>query len=606
MFEFDWKNRKLWEREADVSGRPSQLPRGSVSRTALLHWQEHCLECALPDCYSSCALFVARADQRCARFVHGIFPTSRFRGLFDTGADIRFRRWGKLEAKLPVRSVTVATHRRLVAADRVLTAVVTAAAALLAPLDRKRRLKGAWRVFREQILVRIGKPDLAFDAFVMECFSAEAEPLTLVLEVAGPAGVTARRSFAITPGPNFSVVPWSELPVTSTGPARILLYPERDAECRLVFTWLDFVAFSPRKISAPAATPEPAEYVKCVAWDLDNTLWNGTLIDVGPDGCRLRPEIPGIMRELDRRGILQTVASKNDHDVAWSLLERFGLAEYLLYPAINWQPKSGNLTAIAERLNIGVDSFAFVDDSPFERAEVAQALPAVRVYDAADLSQLLDLPELDVPVTEMSARRRLAYKENEQRDLALGDFGGSYLDFLRSCGLEVRLFRPEATNEVERCLELVQRSNQLNLSTRRYTAEEFEDLLRRDDVLALALSCRDRFGDYGVVGFAAVENSDDVPTVRDFVLSCRVAQKRVEHAFFAWLSRHLSSRGEDLLRAVLVPTPRNGPLASVFAELPFVVEHGSDVTLYELRAADLADVDEVVSVVAEPERAANR
>src|SRR5438105_10164366 len=159
--------------------------------------------------------------------------------------------------------------------------------------------------------------------------------------------------------------------------------------------------------SAQAAAP--ADKVKCVAWDLDNTLWEGTLLEDGPDGCRLRPEVRALIERLDERGILQTAVSKNDHDDAWAVVERLGLQDYFLYPAINWGQKSANLKQIAERLNIGIDTFAFVDDSPFERAEVAAALPMVRVYSPEQLAGLLERPELDVPVTEMSRKRRLSY-----------------------------------------------------------------------------------------------------------------------------------------------------------------------------------------------------
>ena len=100
------------------------------------------------------------------------------------------------------------------------------------------------------------------------------------------------------------------------------------------------------------------------------------------------------MRKLDERGILQTIVSKNDHHEAWAMVEKLGLAEYFLYPAIGWGRKSDSLRRIAERLNIGLDTFAFVDDSAFERAEVAEALPMVRVYDekGTSLEQLLSLP----------------------------------------------------------------------------------------------------------------------------------------------------------------------------------------------------------------------
>ena len=113
---------------------------------------------------------------------------------------------------------------------------------------------------------------------------------------------------------------------------------------------------------------EPEENpVKCVVWDLDNTLWRGVLLE-GP--VTLRPEIPTVIKTLDQRGILHSIASPNDHDVALAQVERFGLSEYFLFPQINWQTKSTSLATIADALNIGIDSLALIDDQAFEREEV--------------------------------------------------------------------------------------------------------------------------------------------------------------------------------------------------------------------------------------------
>jgi FkbH-like protein len=122
---------------------------------------------------------------------------------------------------------------------------------------------------------------------------------------------------------------------------------------------------------------------------------------------------------------------------------------------------------------------------------------------------------------------------------------------------------------VHRCWELVQRSNQLNLSGRRYTPEEFDELLTTRGVTGVAIDCEDRFGTYGTVGFCNIDNRGEQPLIRDFVLSCRVAQKRVEHTFFAWAARRAHARGSTVLRAELVKTARNGPLAKVFDEMSF-------------------------------------
>jgi FkbH-like protein len=302
---------------------------------------------------------------------------------------------------------------------------------------------------------------------------------------------------------------------------------------------------------------------------LDNTLWAGTLVETSAESLTIAPETIRLIRELDARGILQSVVSKNDHDAAWAVVERHGLGDYFLYPAINWGRKSASVRQIAERLNIGVDAMALVDDSPFEREEVRAALPGVRTYSEGQMAELLTLAEFDVPVTTQSAARRESYRVEMRRERAREEHGGDYAGFLRSCGMRMRLFVPRDEADVRRCLELVQRSNQLNLSSRRYSAAEFDALLKTPGVLCVAVQCRDRFGEYGVVGFASVDERADVPVVSDLVISCRVAQKRMEHALFAWLAARERARGRSALRVGLVRTDRNGPLVKVFEELPF-------------------------------------
>ena len=583
MYGFDWADEQRWRAEAPSPSAASRLDPARVEQTLLLHWQEHCVECAPPDCYATCPLYVERVDRKCARFVYGIAPNPSFRGLLDVGADVRFRRWGKLEAIVGGGVVTPRVHRRLAALDRGATGL----ARVLGRIDSGRIAGRALAVARDRLLSHSsGSASAEFDEFVLECHALDDEPFRLVLEWAPLDRIALRHTFDIRPGHNLHVLPASAFGTLERG-GRIRVLTEHDAERRLVFTWLDFVRYRERQA--------PAELVKCVAWDLDGTLWDGVLIEDGVGGCRVRPGIEEIVQTLDERGILQTVVSKNDHDEAWAVLERTGLAGYFLYPQISWGAKSAGIRRAAERLNIGLDTFAFVDDSPFERAEVTEALPMVRIYAAAAAAELPVLPEFDVPVTETARHRRSQYRMRIEREEAEESASGDYLEFLRSCGLELRVLEPRKPAQIERCLELVQRSNQLNLSKRAYTRDEFELLLRTPGVLSVALDADDRFGSYGIVGFVAVDERDE-PTVRDFVLSCRIAQKRVEHAFFGWLAERESSRGARLLRAELVRTSRNGPLQQVFEDLPFTsARDDGERVLYEL-PLPAARLDDVVAV----------
>jgi len=603
MFEFDWQSQKLWAAEKPVApAQPSRLPRSRVARTMLVHWIEHCLECAPPQCYASCRLYVARADRKCARFVYGIRPNPAFGGLLDCGADLRFRRWGKMESTLRPRAAGLSEHRLWAGLDRIVTATVNVISAGLRPISPFRRLNGALALVRDNFFDRLaagpGKAD--YDDFVVEAFSPDDQPFNLLLELWNGSSLAFRQAIPIRPGDNFFTMPAAPLiSLVNWDNARLTLYPENDREARLIFTWLDFVKYR-APVPAAAKNLAPAGKVKCVAWDLDNTLWQGILVEDGADKLVLRPEAAELIGQLDERGILQTIASKNDFDPAWAVIQRHGLQDYFLHPAINWGAKSENLKQIAGRLNLGVDSIALIDDSAFERAEVEAALPMVRTYSEKQIAGLAGLPEFDVPVTEMSRVRRASYVTEIKRTEESHSFPGNYLDFLRSCRMRLQIFVPDDPSAVQRCLELVQRSNQLNLTSRRYSAVEFTGLLNTTGVLSLALRCEDRFGSYGIVGFASVDERETEPQLTNFVLSCRVAQKRVEHAFFQWLAQRERRRACRKLVADLVVTARNGPLAAVFDDLRFqkVSAKGDQVRL-ELPLETASGADDVVSLKVE-------
>ena len=575
MFRLDFADKNAWSKLLQPRpSQPSAIRREDVRQTSILLWEEHCHECAIPQCYQTCSLYVRRADQKCARFVYGIYPNQNFSGLFAFGADISFRRWAKLEAILNPKGASVRWVRALNQLNRAITAMVRFFCNILQPINPKRRLNGALALVRQKLLRKFfsGAPDTEYDAFVFESFSPETETFRMILEQRAQ-GHVLRHAFEIQPGWNLHTLPAQRFKLEPR--ASILLSPENNAERRLIFTWLDFVQFQPGYKVKAAATERkdlrPAAKVKCVAWDLDNTLWRGVLVEDGVEGLVPVPEALELIRQLDARGIIQTVISRNNFSDAWAMIERLGLHDYFLFPAINWQPKSGNLKEIADKLNIGVDTFALIDDSAFERAEVQTALPQVRVYPIGQMPSLLALEEFDVPVTETAKKRRLSYLTEIKREKERESFSGDEEDFLRSCQLKLRLFIPREERHIKRCLELIQRGNQLNMSSRRYVPEEFNELLTTAGMLCIAMDCRDRFGEYGIVGFASVDERLRNPRIRDMVLSCRVAQRRVEHTFLRWVATLEAQRGKSTLEADLVPTARNTSLIKVFDDLHFVL-----------------------------------
>jgi FkbH-like protein len=578
MWQTDWAEGTHSSTSADPQCI-SELTPAAVDSVYLLNWVEHCTECAVPECFKVCPLYVQRRDRKCARFKNGIFPNPQYCGLFPFGAEVQFRRWGKLESTFGFGAMKPGQVRLLDRIDRTLLRAVRLASSMLRGVSPYYRVNGAYAVLRESLLRAITQRQReGFDEFVIEVWNIESHPVRFVVEC-WQGGLQFRASFSFEPGRTMQRIPFASMKVDLYGPfGELRVYPDHDVEAHVVFSWLDFVRYAEtsRRDSVPALTECRAQMVgnpkkvKCVIWDLDKTIWNGILGEQDPSQVSLRPGVLETMRALDEKGILQSIASKNDYDDAWCVLQRLGIAHLLLYPAINWGPKSTSIRQIVSALNIGIDACAFVDDSPFERAEVSNQLPQMRTYSEEDVPVLLGKPEFEVPVTHESRQRRLSYAAELQRKKQALDYGDNYEAFLKTCEMEAIVFAPTKCEQVERCLELLHRSNQLNLSTHRYTREEFERLLAADDAVCVSTSCRDRFGDYGIVGVASVERCRDVLLLKDFVLSCRVAQKKLENAWFKWLISAANSAGYKKIHARYVKTVRNGILLSTLKEVGFL------------------------------------
>jgi FkbH-like protein len=265
--------------------------------------------------------------------------------------------------------------------------------------------------------------------------------------------------------------------------------------------------------------------IKLVIWDLDNTVWNGTLME--GDDVDLRKGIKKVLEALDQRGILHSIASKNEHDVAWRKLQDLGVEEYFLYPQINWSSKAANIESIIKSINIGQDAVAFVDDDPFEREEVRQALPQLLVLNATDAHELAERREFIPPfITEDSARRRQMYRADIDRKVAEETFVGSNEAFLGS--LQMKLWiSPAQEDDLQRAEELTLRTNQLNSTGYTFSYDELNQLRRSPHHLLLIAGLEDKFGTYGKIGLALVQKTSAAWTIRLLLMSCRVVSRGV-------------------------------------------------------------------------------
>jgi methoxymalonate biosynthesis protein len=273
--------------------------------------------------------------------------------------------------------------------------------------------------------------------------------------------------------------------------------------------------------------------IKCLVWDLDNTLWQGTLLE--GDQVRLPDAVRKTVGKLDGRGILHSVASKNDREIAWERMERLGIAEYFVLAEIGWGPKSDSVRRIADHLNFAYRTIAFIDDLPAERAEVSFHLPDVRCYPAEQASMLPELPEFSPAVmTADSRHRRQMYQDTFRRDAERANFTGPDEEFLRSLKLVMHIVR--ATEEdLSRVEELTVRTSQMNATGVHYSATTLRGLLAdtRHEVFVVTLA--DRFGTHGAVGIVLLEKHPAAWHLKLLATSCRVVSFGAGSTILNWL-----------------------------------------------------------------------
>ena len=315
-----------------------------------------------------------------------------------------------------------------------------------------------------------------------------------------------------------------------------------------------------------AAADEAPPAKKCVVWDLDDTLWEGVLLE--GQGQKLRRGVLELIRALDERGILQSIASRNDHEQAMERLRELGLAEYFLYPQIGWNPKSAAIREIATSLNIGIDAIAFVDDQAFERDEVHHALPKVMCIDAAAIYTLLELPEL-MPrfVTEDSRRRRQMYLGDITRNKLEASYTGTPQEFLASLDMRM-VIAPADADDLQRAEELTLRTNQLNTTGYTYSYEELDGFRSSPDHELLIASLEDKYGTYGKIGLALTERQSGVFVCKLLLMSCRVMARGVGTVMI----NHLMASARDAgvrFQAEFVETDRNRQMYITYKLLGF-------------------------------------
>lgn len=328
---------------------------------------------------------------------------------------------------------------------------------------------------------------------------------------------------------------------------------------------------------------------KVLVLDLDNTLWGGVIGEDGLGGIRLGPPSPSgeayqalhqYCLELKKRGILLAVCSKNnEEDAKAPFLQHdsavLKLDDFVAFKA-NWQDKPSNLKEIANLLNLGLDSFVFLDDNPAERALVRRELPQVSVPEVkhipGDFISVLERFKYfeSTALSKEDIERHQSYKANVQRE-ELKTSASSLDEFLRDLDMKAEI-GPFDEVALPRVVQLIGKTNQFNLTTRRYSVEQVRHIAESSNYWTQYFKLRDRFGDNGLVGVMIVSVFKDAPSIWDidtWLMSCRVIGRQFEQLMLETLIDDALSSGVKVIRGCYIKTAKNGMVADLYDKLGF-------------------------------------
>lgn len=348
--------------------------------------------------------------------------------------------------------------------------------------------------------------------------------------------------------------------------------------CELLLTKLERELRTPKKV---------------LLLDLDNTLWGGlageadhTPVVLSEDHSGLAyKNLQRVILQMQRQGVLLGIVSKNNEEDALEIIAKHPhmvlRPECFVAKKINWQPKHENIKEIAAELNLGTDSFVFWDDNPTERQLVQEMLPEVMVPEFPDRPEELAPAMVAIyqqyfaknAVTGEDMEKTGQYAANAKRN-QLAESATSFEDYLKQLAIVIKRVDPQAN--VERLTQLINKTNQFNLTTVRYQQNQIQDMFSDENKKIYLYSVADKFGDNGIVA-AVIVDITDIPVVEEFVMSCRVMGKNIEQAVIEDVETQLREAGYKQLRGRYFPTPKNKPVEKLYEQLGY------------RKAADLSD-----------------
>ncbi len=349
---------------------------------------------------------------------------------------------------------------------------------------------------------------------------------------------------------------------------------------------------------------------KCLVLDLDNTLWGGVIGDDGLDGIKLGQgsgvgesfvAFQSYAKQLSERGVILAVCSKNDEENALlpfekhpeMVLRRDDISCFIA----NWNDKASNLREIARQLNIGLDALVFCDDNPFEREQVRGAVPEVRVPELPEDPSFY--PEAlvaagyfeSMSLTADDFARVAQYQLNAERE-KLKSSSGNIDNYLRNLDMDLKWAAADLVN-VERITQLINKTNQFNLTTKRYDLAQVQAMMANPETLVLSFRLVDRLGDNGIICIIIGHKSGEELLIDSWLMSCRVLGRGVEKATLGVLAAQAAGLGAKSLRGRFSPTEKNKMVIDHYKKLGFLLtaEETGGVTSWSLDLADYVITD---------------
>lgn len=337
---------------------------------------------------------------------------------------------------------------------------------------------------------------------------------------------------------------------------------------------------------------------KCIVLDLDNTLWGGIIGEDGLEGIKLGPtpegrpffEFQQYLLSLFNRGVILAINSKNNLDDALEVLRKHPYMvlkeEHFANIKINWGDKISNMKAIAKELNIGIDSLVFIDDDKLNREMVKDALPEILTIDLPEdpalyLKILMEINDFNtLQITEEDKQRGKLYAEQRQR----AELQQSITDitkYLRALKMVVTIQQANHFN-IPRIAQLTQKTNQFNMTTRRYTEEEIKKMANDDKYLIVSIKVEDKFGDNGITGVIIVEKQNYAWRIDNYLLSCRIIGRRVEEVFLSYIIKRAKKEKAKILSGEFITTKKNAPAKNFYKDNAFtLVKKAENSELWE-------------------------